>query len=155
VAAQAWSANINAVRFPIATKPGVGSAKQETAMLTKQMQAQPSTKFDPQPSCIARARKIGRGVVMAGALAALSLTAVPTTAQAGNPGVGAAIGLGILGGVIAGAAIAATTPPVYAAPPSYYYPQQEYYYNSAPTYYNAPQPYYGPAGYSYPTYNNQ
>ena len=125
-------------------------------MSTQQMQTRPDPKSDPQPAAIARAKKIGRCVVMAGALAALALTAVPTTARAGNPGVGAAIGLGILGGVIAGAAIAATAPPVYAAPPAYYYyPQQGYYYNSAPTYYNAPQPYYGSAAYGYPPYNNQ
>jgi hypothetical protein len=71
------------------------------------------------------------GVAIAGVLVAVALTAVPATARAGGPGTGAAIGLGILGGVIAGTAIAATTPPVYAAPPSYYYyPQQGYYYNT-------------------------
>jgi hypothetical protein len=64
-------------------------------------------------------------------------------------GAGAAIGLGILGGVIAGAAIASTTPPAYgyAPPPAspYYYPPQPYqgYYAPAPTYYDASQPYYG------------
>jgi len=82
-----------------------------------------------------------------------SLTAIPTTARAGGPGTDAAIGLGILGGVLAGAAIAATAPPVYAAPPSYYYPQQGFYYNSAPGYYYAPQTYYGSTAYSYPYYN--
>ncbi len=54
--------------------------------------------------------QIGRGVVMSGALAALMLTTAPTPARAGGPGVGAAIGLGILGGVIAGAAVAQQSP---------------------------------------------
>ncbi len=126
-------------------------------MFFKQMQ----TRQDPQSEQrkgIASIAKIGRAVAMAGALAALSLTAMPGTANAGRPGVGAAIGLGILGGVLAGAAIAATTPPAYAAPPSayYYYPQQGYYYYpSAPAYYGAGQPYYGPTGYGYPQYNYQ
>jgi hypothetical protein len=127
-------------------------------MSTKQMQTRPVPQSDRQPSVITRVKKIGRGVAIVGALAAVSLTAVPPTAQAGGPGTGAAIGLGILGGVIAGAAIAATTPPVYAAPPSYYYyPQQGYYYNTppAPSYYNAPQPYYGSAAYGYPPENYQ
>ena len=127
-------------------------------MSTKQMQTRPDPQSDPQPSMITRAKQIGRGVAVAGVLAAVALTAVPATARAHGPGTGAAIGLGILGGVIAGAAIAATTPPVYAAPPSYYYyPQQGYYYNTpAPSYYyNAPQPYYGSAAYSYPPYNYQ
>ncbi len=125
-------------------------------MSTKQMQTRPDPQSDPQPSLIARAKQFGRGVAVAGMLAAVALTAVPPTARAHGPGAGAAIGLGILGGVIAGAAIAATAPPVYAAPPSYY-PQQGYYYNSpGPSYYyNAPQPYYGSAAYSYPPYNYQ
>jgi hypothetical protein len=125
-------------------------------MSTRQMQINPEPDSHMQPSGIGRAKKIGRGVAMAGALAALSLTALPTAAHAGRPGVGAAIGLGILGGVIAGAAIAATAPPAYGPAPSYYsYPQQGYYYAPAPTYYNAPQPYYGPAAYGYPPYNYQ
>ena len=84
---------------------------------------------------------------MAGAIAALSLTA-PTPAHAGN-GVGAAIGLGILGGVIAGTAIANSAQPAYgygyAPAPAYDYPPQPYqgYYAPAPTYYDAAQPYYG------------
>ncbi len=126
-------------------------------MSTKQLQTPQHPQSDPQRTSIARTGKIGRGVAMAGALAALSLTALPGTANAGRPGVGAAIGLGILGGVLAGAAIAATTPPAYAAPPSayYYYPQQGYYnYPSAPAYYGT-TPYYGPAGYGYPQYNYQ
>src|SRR5690348_660779 len=92
--------------------------------------------------------QIGKGAALAGAIAALSLTA-PTPAYAGGNGVGAAIGLGILGGVIAGAAIAATNPPAYgygpAPAPGYYYGPQPYqgYYAPAPTYYDASQPYYG------------
>jgi hypothetical protein len=91
--------------------------------------------------------QIGKGVALAGAVAAFSLTA-PTPAHAGN-GVGAAIGLGILGGVIAGAAIANSTPPAYdyGYPPTsaYYYLPQSYqgYYAPAPSYYDAYQPYYG------------
>jgi hypothetical protein len=126
------------------------------AMSTKQLQIEPDTRSKPKTAMITRFQQLGRGGAMAGALAAMSLVAVPTTAHADGPGVGAAIGLGILGGVIAGAAIAATTPPAYAAPPSYYYYPQGYYYNTpAPTYYNAPQPYYGSASYSYPPYNYQ
>jgi hypothetical protein len=93
-------------------------------------------------------RQIGRGAVLAGALAAMTLSTTPSNAYAGN-GTGAAIGLGILGGVIAGAAIASTAPPAYGYPPApvYGYPPQPYvgYYNygPAPTYYNAAQPYYG------------
>jgi hypothetical protein len=89
--------------------------------------------------------QIGKGVVLAGAVAALAFTA-PTPAHAGN-GVGAAIGLGILGGVIAGAAIANSPQPAYGygPAPGYYYAPQPYqgYYAPAPTYYDASQPYYG------------
>lgn len=121
-------------------------------MSTMQMQS-PEREAIPRRSVITRVKKQGRGVVVAGALAAIALTAAPMTAQAHGPGTGAAIGLGILGAVIAGTAIAAATQPVYAAPPSYYYyPQQGYYYNNAPApgYYNAPPSYYGSAQYSYP-----
>ena len=124
-------------------------------MSTTQLQTLANTQSAPRASMIVRAAQLGRGIVVAGMLAAVSLTAVPTTAQAGGPGTGAAIGLGILGGVLAGAAIAASAPPVYAAPPSYYYPPQGYYYNAAPSYYYAPQSYYGSAAYGYPPYNYQ
>ena len=78
----------------------------------------------------------------------MTLAMAPTTAYAHGPGVGAAIGLGILGGVIAGAAVASQ--PVYGAPPpAYGYPPQ-YYYQPAPGYYGAPQPYYAPGPYGYP-----
>ncbi|HMD63761.1 MAG TPA: hypothetical protein VKF83_07305 [Stellaceae bacterium] len=97
-------------------------------------------------SVVRRFGQIGKGVALAGAVAALTLT---TPAYAGGNGVGAAIGLGILGGVIAGAAIASSTPPAYGyGPPpaqAYDYPPQPYqgYYAPAPTYYPASQPYYG------------
>ncbi len=155
MALPARPADIRAVRIPVVAQVSVRSAKLESAMSTKQMQPRTATQSASRPSAIARAAKLGRGVAMAGVLAAVSLTAIPTTARADGAGTGAAIGLGILGGVIAGAAIAATAPPVYAAPPSYYYPQQGYYYNSAPNYYYPPQPYYGSAAYSYPPYNYQ
>ena len=93
-----------------------------------------------------RAREIGKAAIVASAVAALSLTAVPVSAHAGGVGPGAAIGLGVLGGVLAGAAIASSTPPVYGAPPAaYYYPPQSwpgYYYYSTPAYYPAQQYYY-------------
>jgi len=102
-------------------------------------------------SYVSRAKEIGRGVVVAGALTGLSLTTIPTTAYAKGPGVGAAIGLGILGGALAGAAIASSTPPAYAVPPAptYYYPPQGYYYYPpSPADYPA-QPYYTPTWYPY------
>jgi hypothetical protein len=100
-------------------------------------------------SYLSRAKQISRGVVFAGAVTALSLTTMPIAAQANGPGTGAAIGLGILGGAIAGAAIASSVPPVYAAPaPAYYYPPGYY---PAPVVYPA-QPYYTPAPYGYPYY---
>ena len=110
-------------------------------MFTKQIQHRLSTPV------IGRVMHIGKGVVLAGAIAALSLTTLPTTAEAGGNGVGAAIGLGVLGGVLAGAAIASSVPPVYAEQPApvYGYPPQPWqgYYNTAPAYYPAQQPYYG------------
>jgi hypothetical protein len=107
------------------------------------------------PSRFARAGRLGRGAVLAALLtAAVGLTAVPVTAEAGSNN-GAAIGLGILGGVIAGTAIAAATTPAYPAPPAYYYPPQGYYYNEYPGYSYAPPPYYGAYGYGYPAYNYQ
>jgi hypothetical protein len=125
-------------------------------MSTNAMPNATSLEADREPVASAHfgfVRRAARGAVVAGAIAGLSLTALPTTARAGGPGVGAAIGLGILGGVIAGAAIAATAPPVYAAPsPYYYYPNGGY--APASGYYSAPQAYYGPApaGYPQPSY---
>src|SRR6516164_1975748 len=114
----------------------------ETAMFTKQIYDRFATPV------LNRIGQIGKGAALVGALAAVTLSTAPSIAYAGN-GNGAAIGLGILGGVIAGAAIASTTPPAYAYPPApvYSYPPQPYagYYNysPAPTYYSAAQPYYG------------
>jgi hypothetical protein len=79
------------------------------------------------------------------AFATVALAAVPMTAHARDHGGnnGAAIGLGILGGVAIGAAVASTANPYYggygypyyAAPaPSYYYPQQGYYYAPSGSY---------------------
>jgi hypothetical protein len=103
------------------------------------------------------ARRTGRGLVaLAFAVAAVSL-ASPETAHARH-GNGAAIALGILGGTLAGAAIAAaTTPPAYyAAPPGYYYPYAPPGYSVAPApVYNYAPPsaaYYGPAPYYGPGY---
>ena len=119
-------------REPISGVSNSRLLKMERAMRTNQ-------------TVFSRFGQIGKGVALAGAVAALSLT-TPTPAQAGN-GVGAAIGLGILGGVIAGAAIASSIPPAYGygPPPAYDSPPQSYqgYYAPAPTYYDASQPYYG------------
>ncbi len=95
------------------------------------------------------AKHIGRGVVVAGTIAVLSLTTAPRAAYAGGPGVGAAIGLGILGGVLAGAAVASSYD---APPPAYDYPPPGYY-QPAPAYYPA-QPYDGSTPYGgYAPYN--
>ena len=106
-------------------------------------------------------RRIRRGpMVLAFAVTAGSLTP-PETAYAKH-GDGAAIALGIIGGALAGAAIASSTAPVYyAAPPSYYYPYAPpvysvapaplYSYAPPPAAYYAPVPYYGP-GYYYRGY---
>ena len=103
---------------------------------------------------IARFATTGRMMAMGAGLAAMTLAAVPVTARAKDGNAGAAVGLGILGGVIAGAAIASTAPPVYAAPPVYYpYPRPSYYYSLPPTYYYSPYPYSASAGYSYPPYD--
>ena len=111
-------------------------------MMTKGTQNQTAV------SAFGRFGQIGKGAVLAGAVAALALT-MPTSAYAGGNGVGAAIGLGILGATIAGAAIASTTPPAYGygppPAPAYYYPPQPYqgYYAPGPYYDTASQPYYG------------
>jgi hypothetical protein len=78
------------------------------------------------------ARRIGRGLVaLTFVVAMVSLTS-PGTAYAKH-GNGAAIALGILGGALAGAAIASSTAPgYYAAPPAYYYPYAPPVYSVAP-----------------------
>jgi hypothetical protein len=78
------------------------------------------------------ARRIGRGLmVLALAVSVGSLTS-PGTAYAKH-GNGAAIALGILGGALAGAAIASSTPPgYYAPPPAYYCPPAPPVYSVVP-----------------------
>ena len=80
-------------------------------------------------------------------LTAGSLTS-PGTAYAKH-GEGAAIALGIIGGALAGAAIASSTAPAYyAAPPVYSVaPAPVYSYAPPPAAYYAPVPYYGPRYY--------
>ena len=101
-------------------------------------------------------RRSGRtAVAFAFAVAAVSVTS-PETAFAKH-GNGAAIALGILGGALAGAAIAGSPPPAYyAAPPVYYYPYPAPAYSVAPGpayYYPAPPAaYYPPVPYSGPNY---
>jgi hypothetical protein len=101
--------------------------------------------------------QIGRGLmVLVLAVSVGSLTA-PGTAYARH-GNGAAIALGILGGALAGAAIASSNAPgYYAAPPAYYYPYAPpvysavpapaYSYAPPPAVYYPPVPYYGPGFY--------
>jgi hypothetical protein len=95
-------------------------------------------------------------MVLTLAVSAASLASSGTAyAKHGN---GAAIALGVLGGALAGAAIASsTTPGYYTAPPAYYYPYAPpvysgapapvYYYVPPPAVYYAPVPYYGPGFY--------
>jgi hypothetical protein len=124
-------------------------------------------------SVINSAGRTGRRglTVIATFVAAVSLTAAPIDAYARNNGAG--IALGVLGGALAGAAIASTANshyygsgyggysgygysgyPTYTAPAqSYYYAPQSSYYPQA-TYYSA-SPYYGNYGSSYaPYYGN-
>lgn len=99
------------------------------------------------------ARRTGRALTTAAFVAAaISLTS-PEAAYARH-GNGAAIALGILGGALAGAAIASTgAPGYYAPPPAYYdpYPPPPYSIAPAPSYYAPPTaafyaaaPYWGP-----------
>ena len=124
-------AEIRAVEFRSPSRKPRRSAKLENAHV-EQAHRDPSTARWRLAAIHDRsAQKVRPGDALAAALAGMSMTAMPIPGAGRGPGVGAAIGLGILGGVIAGAAIAATAPPVYAAPPSYYYyPQQGYYYNT-------------------------
>jgi hypothetical protein len=101
------------------------------------------------------ARRTGRTIVALAFVAATVSLTLPGTAFAKH-GNGAAIALGILGGALAGAAIASSTPPgYYAAPPVNYYPYAPPGYSvaPAPTYYPAPPTaYYAPAPYFGPQY---
>jgi hypothetical protein len=82
-----------------------------------------------------------------GAVGAIALTltaaAVPQAAYARDHHGRGGIALGIIGGILAGAAIASAQPG-YAAAPAYYYPQA---YNALPAYYGPPAGYYQPYGY--------
>ena len=99
-----------------------------------------------------------RAGAVAALTATLATTAAPTVAYARH-GSGSDIALGILGGVLVGSAVAATTNgyyggysyPYYAAPtPSYYYAPPQVYYTPQPSYY------YGPSYYSVqPAYYQQ
>ena len=75
---------------------------------------------------------IGRGLAVAALLVAVSVTAAQSPASARDNG--AAIGLGIFGGAVAGAAIASTANP-YNNPYYYAPPAPAYYYPPAPAYY--------------------
>jgi len=105
------------------------------------------------------AKRTGRGLAALGfGVAAVSLSS-PETAYARHNN-GAAIALGVIGGAIAGAAIAsATAPGYYAVPPAYYYPYAPqvyspgYYYAPPAAAYYAGAPYYGPQSY-YGYYSN-
>ena len=103
------------------------------------------------------ARGIGRGLMVLTLAVSVSALTSPGTAYAKH-GNGAAIALGILGGALAGAAIA-SSPPLgyYAAPPAYYYPPAlpvysvvpapVYSYVPPPAVHYPPVPYYGPGFY--------
>ena len=90
-------------------------------------------------------RPIGRAAAAMAFVAAAAISlASPQTAYARH-GNGAAIALGVIGGAIAGAAIAsAAAPGYYAPPPAYYNPYGSQAYSTAPAYYYAPPPYYAP-----------
>jgi hypothetical protein len=101
-------------------------------------------------------RRIGRGLMVLTLAVSMGSLTSPGTAYAKH-GHGAAIALGILGGALAGAAIASSAAPgYYPAPPAYYYPYAPPVYSVVPapvysyappaTYY-APVPYYGPGYY--------
>jgi hypothetical protein len=76
-------------------------------------------------------RTIGRGLAVT-ALFVAGVTATQSPASARDNG--AAIGLGVLGGAVAGAAIASTPNP-YNNPYYYAPPAPAYYYPPAPAYY--------------------
>ena len=103
------------------------------------------------------ARRIGRGLMVLTLAVSVGALTSPGAAYAKH-GNGAAIALGILGGALAGAAIASSSPPgYYATPPTYYppyappvysaVPAPVYSYAPPPPAYYAPVPYYGPGFY--------
>ena len=97
-----------------------------------------------------RARSlVTHGGAVAAIAATLGVTAVPNAAYARH-GDGAGIALGIIGGMLAGAAIASSQPG-YAAPPIYYYQQPAQVYYAPSPYYEPPTAYYAaPSWYSRP-----
>jgi hypothetical protein len=101
--------------------------------------------------------RFGRALMVITLAVSVGSLTSPGTAYAKH-GNGAAIALGILGGALAGAAIASSPGPgYYAAPPAYYYPYAPrvysvapapvYSYAPPPAVYYAPVPYYGPGFY--------
>ena len=88
---------------------------------------------------------IKRAGAVAAIAVALTAAVTPNIAYARH-GHGAGIALGIIGTMLAGAAIAAAQPG-YAAPPAYYYQPQGY--DTAPAYYGPPGGYYQPSPYGY------
>ena len=99
-------------------------------------------------------RRIARSLAVLMLTVSVASLTSPGTAYAKH-GNGAAVALGILGGALAGAAIASSpTPGYYAAPPAYFYPYappvysavpaRVYSYLPPPAVHYAPLPYYGP-----------
>jgi hypothetical protein len=93
---------------------------------------------------------ITRAGAVAAITATLAATAVPNPAYARH-GNGAGIALGIIGGMLAGAAIASSQSG-YAASPAYYY-QPPQAYEAPQAYYGQPA-YYEPAPYGYASYGD-
>jgi hypothetical protein len=91
-------------------------------------------------------RRTGRALAVGACLLGTVSLISPNTAYARH-GNGPAIALGIIGGVLAGAAIASGAQGYYAPAPAYYYP----YAYAPPTYSVAPAPayYYRPPAASY------
>ena len=88
---------------------------------------------------------IKRAGAVAAIAVALTAAAAPNMAYARH-GDGARIALGIIGTMLAGAAIASAQPE-YAAPPAYYYQPQGY--DTAPSYYGPPAEHYQYPPYGY------
>ena len=100
------------------------------------------------------ARRIGRGLMVLTLAVSVGALTSPGTAYAKHAN-GAAIALGILGGALAGAAIASSSPPTYyASPPTYSPPDAPPVYSAvlAPVYSYVPPPpaYYPPVPYNAP-----
>jgi hypothetical protein len=77
-------------------------------------------------------QRIRRGLVAFAFVVVTASMASPGTAYAKH-GNDAAIALGILGGALAGVAIASSTPPgYYTTPPGYYYPYAPPVYSAVP-----------------------